>query len=106
MKRLSSLVVVICLLASCELISYAPPVVTSQMASARKGQHVDLTTLQKGRMLLASRCIECHTLPVVWHYNASDWPEIVDSMSHRANLKPAERDAIIAYILAARAQMN
>ena len=55
-------------------------------------------------MLLASRCIECHTLPVVWHYNASEWPEIVDSMSHRAHLKPAERDAIVAYILAVRGQ--
>jgi mono/diheme cytochrome c family protein len=106
MKRLSILALVICLLASCELISYTPPVVTSQMASARKGQHADLITLQEGRTLLASHCIECHTLPVVWHYNASDWPEIVDSMSHRANLKPAERDAIIAYILAAHAQMN
>lgn len=105
MKSLSIFAVVVCLLASCELISYTPPVVTSQMAGARKGQHVDLTTLREGRTLLVHRCIECHTLPVVWHYNASDWPEIVDSMSARASLKPAERDAIVAYILAARTQL-
>ena len=65
---------------------------------------VDVATLQKGRMLLVHRCIECHTLPPLWHYKIDDWPEIVDSMSHRASLKPQERDAIIAYILAVRSQ--
>ena len=102
MKKLSILWV--CLLASCELPNYAPPAVTPQMAGARKGQHRDLATLREGRTLFAYRCIECHTLPVVWHYNVGDWPGIVDSMSHRASLKPAERDAIVAYILAARTQ--
>ena len=72
------------------------------MATVRKGQHVDLATLREGRTLFVHRCIECHTLPVLWHYRTDDWPDIVNSMSHRASLKPAEREAIVAYILAVR----
>ena len=72
------------------------------MVTARKGEHVDLAMLREGRTLFAHRCIECHTLPVLWRYSTEDWPEIVNTMSHRASLKPAEREAIVAYILAVR----
>jgi hypothetical protein len=70
--------------------------------AARNGQHPDLATLREGRTLFVHRCIECHSLPVLWHYTTEDWPEIVDSMSHRASLKPPERQAIVVYILAVR----
>jgi hypothetical protein len=87
----------------CESTNYVPPV-TPQMATASlRRQDVDLLKLREGRTLFVHRCIECHTLPAIWRYSAQDWPGIVNSMSHRASLKPAERDAIIAYILAARA---
>ena len=98
---MSILFVLACVLASCQLTNYVPPV-TSQMATARKGQSVNLAMLHEGRTLFAHRCIECHTLPVVWRYSSKDWPGIVDSMSKRASLKPAEREAIIAYIIAVR----
>jgi len=101
MKTMSILLTLICLLVSCETANYVPPV-TPQMASATKQHPVDLATLREGRMLLVQRCIECHTLPPLWRYSAEDWPEIVNSMSHRASLKPAEREAIVAYILAVR----
>jgi hypothetical protein len=101
MRKVSIFVMLACLLVSCESTNYVPSV-TSQMATARKGQHVDLAMLRNGRALFVSRCIECHTLPVVWRYSVEDWPELVDEMSGRATLKPMERDAIIAYILAIR----
>ena len=101
MKKVSIFVVLACLLPGCGMTNYIPAV-TSQMATARNGQHVDLAILREGRTLFAHRCIECHTLPVLWHYSTQDWPEIVNSMSHRASLKPAEREAIVAYILAVR----
>jgi hypothetical protein len=101
MKRISIFVASAWLLASCEMMNYKPPVVSGQMTSAK---HV--ARLQEGRTLFAHRCIECHTLPVVWYYNKSDWPELVDNMSARASLKPSERDAIVAYILATRSQTN
>ena len=99
---LGFLVVVACLLA-CQSINYVPPV-TPQIGAATSGRHVDVATLRKGRTLLVHRCIECHTLPPLWHYKIEDWPRIVDSMSHRASLRSADRDAIVAYILAVRSQ--
>ena len=93
------------LFVSCQSTSYyTPPVVTAKMARTRPEQGLDLTTLQKGRTLFVHRCIECHTLPPIWHYRVEDWPPIVDSMARRASLKPADREAIIAYIRAVRAQ--
>jgi uncharacterized protein (DUF2252 family) len=101
-KIIAFLVVPACLLA-CESVNYVPPV-TRQMVAATKGRPVDVALLQKGRTLLVHRCIECHTLPPLWHYKTEDWREIVNSMAHRASLKPAHRDAIVAYILAVRSQ--
>jgi hypothetical protein len=101
-KKILILVAVIAGLLACESVNYVPPV-TQQMAAAKKGRRLDVTKLREGRTLLVHRCIECHTLPPLWHYRIEDWPEIVDSMSHRASLKPAERDAVVAYIIAVRA---
>jgi hypothetical protein len=100
-KILTLLAVIVGLLA-CESVNYVPPV-TQQMAAAKKGRRVDIATLREGRTLLVNRCIECHTLPPLWHYSAEDWPKIVNTMSHRASLNPAERDAVVAYIIAVRA---
>jgi hypothetical protein len=103
MKMLFSFLAVVACLVACESINYVPPV-TSQMAAATKERPVNVAMLWKGRTLLVHRCIECHTLPPLWHYKIEDWPEIVNSMSHRASLKPADRDAVVAYILAVRSQ--
>jgi hypothetical protein len=100
-KKILILVAVVAGLLACESVNYVPPV-TQKMAAEKKGRRVDVATLREGRTLLAYRCIGCHTLPPLWHYRVEDWPEIVDSMSHRASLKPAERDAVVAYIIAVR----
>ena len=95
------------LFAGCQLSSYAPaPPVTPQMvgASVSKKSPINIAMLAEGRRLFVHRCIECHTLPPIWHYETDEWPGIVGSMSHRASLKPAEREAIIAYISAVRSQ--
>ena len=95
-------ILAMCFLCGCESPRYyTPPAVTVEMA---RGQQVDVATLQRGRTLFAYRCIQCHTAPSVWHYRLEDWPPIVNSMAHRASLSPAERDAIVAYILAVRGQ--
>jgi hypothetical protein len=104
----------VCLLVSCESNSYAP-MVTLRMANARAAPYVrhaanpsnrriEVEILQEGRSLFVSRCIECHTLPIIWYYRPSDWLGIIDEMAERSSLKPAERDAVVAYILAVRAQ--
>ena len=101
MKKTSMLFVVIGCLLACQLTNYVPPV-TPQMVAATSGRRVDVATLREGRRLLVHRCIECHTLPSLWQYAVEEWPNVVNGMSHRASLKPAERDAIVAYILAVR----
>jgi hypothetical protein len=98
---MKKLFLVALILASCETTNYVPPV-TPQMASSTS-LRTSLNKLEQGRMLFVHRCIECHTLPVIWKYSREDWPKIVNDMSHRASLKPAEREAVIAYILTVRA---
>jgi len=100
MKRLIWFAV--CLVAACESTNYAPPPVTSQMGKAGAKQHVDLAALRDGRRLFVSRCIECHTLPAVGKHTAAEWPALIDEMAGRANLKPDQRVAVLAYILAVR----
>jgi hypothetical protein len=92
------------ILVSCESTNYVPPVTPQMAAASQRKQDVDLSSLRQGRTLFVHRCIECHTLPAIWKYSREDWPRIVNDMSHRASLKPAERDAVIAYILAVRAR--
>src|SRR5437588_693418 len=92
-------------LLSCETSNYAPPVTTEMARSASAKKQIDQSQLEHGRTLFVHRCIECHTLPPMWKYSRQDWPQIVNDMSHRASLKPEERTAVIAYILAARKQM-
>jgi hypothetical protein len=101
---LFDLLIISCIIvfSGCESSNYVPPV-TPQMVKSRQ-RDVDLATLERGRTLFANRCIECHTLPPLWHYTTNDWIEIVNTMSHRASLKPAERDAVVAYIFAVRSQ--
>lgn len=89
-------VVVVCELSGCETANYAP--------IATLPRKVEGSKLEQGRQLFVRRCIECHTLPAIWKYSREDWPKIVNDMSHRANLSSADRDAVIAYILAVRAQ--
>jgi hypothetical protein len=90
--------------AACETANYAPPVTpTMTRSTSRSKQEVRVIKLERGRDLFVHRCIECHTLPPMWKYSRDDWPKIVNDMSHRASLKPEERDAVIAYILAVRA---
>jgi hypothetical protein len=101
LKRLvgAAFCLAISLLLGCESINYTPPPVTSQMS---KTGHLDIAQLRQGRTLFVSRCIECHALPSVAAHTAAEWPRLIDEMADRANLKPAEREALVAYIIAAR----
>ncbi len=92
-----------CALLGCETSNYVPPVTSAMTGTGlRAKQGMNSATLERGRTLFAHRCIECHTLPPMWKYSREDWPQIVNDMSHRASLKPEEREAVIAYILAVR----
>jgi mono/diheme cytochrome c family protein len=91
---MKKLLLVCSLFVGCETANYAPVVAVPRKSEATK--------LQRGRTLFVHRCIECHTLPAIWRYSREDWPKIVDDMSPRASLTSTDREAVIAYILAAR----
>jgi mono/diheme cytochrome c family protein len=80
------------------------PVITPDMTSQDDKGSSSVAQLERGRILFASRCIECHTLPPLMGHTESQWPHLVKAMANRANLKPGEREAVTAYILAARTQ--
>ncbi len=87
------------LFSGCETGNDVVPVIPAE-AARHSGQSA--TTLKEGRTLFVSRCIECHALPVVSQHRAEDWPALVASMSDRADLKPAERESLIAYLVTLR----
>ncbi len=82
--------------------SPSPAPFTAAVIRAGAANHSNEDTLRAGRTLFVSRCIECHTLPVVSRHSASTWPDVVEWMAKRADLKPAEREAIVAYVVAVR----
>jgi mono/diheme cytochrome c family protein len=81
----------------------APPV-TAAMTQSSTGQQTDMASLTAGRALFVGRCARCHALPAVGRHTAQQWPGIVAQMSKRAGLQSDERQAVLSYILAARAQ--
>lgn len=90
------------ILSACTELDFAPPPVTREMVKASGHPRITLQQLEAGRRFFVSRCIECHTLPVASRFTESEWPCIVHEMGNRAALKPTEREAMLAYILAIR----
>jgi mono/diheme cytochrome c family protein len=86
--------------------SYLPAPMTPEVVRAGARAHVDEQALRQGRALFVSRCIECHALPVISSRPAAEWPGLVDEMAPRADLRQRERNAVLAYILAVRAQTH
>ena len=96
MKR--SWAVALLLLAGCSTGSLDAPPVTAALV----GKHSNASQLTTGRNVFVHRCIDCHALPRIREHDPADWPHLVNKMAPRANLTPAEHEALIAYILAVR----
>ena len=102
MKPTRFIFAALALLASCQTNSNIAPPIPAETAKHSGQPEI---RLREGRALFVPRCIECHALPVVAEHPASDWPQLVGKMSARADLKPAEREAIIAYLVTLRRTM-
>jgi|SRR5947209_9056959 len=100
MKRIVVIISLAMMIAfeGCETTSSNVPPVTAAMA----GDKSKVRELRAGRELFLSRCIDCHSLPPIARYSASEWPPLVRKMSGRAHLKAEQRDEIVAYILAVK----
>ncbi len=88
--------------AGCESTSSpkAPPV-TAAMVKSGRGQQLDMAMLSSGRSAFVSRCAHCHALPDVNEHTRGEWPRLVAEMAKRSGLNSVQREAVLAYILAA-----
>ncbi len=102
MKVLALALLAAIALAGCESTSSpkAPPV-TAAMAKSGGRQQVEMAMLSSGRSAFVSRCAGCHALPDVNEHTRAEWPDLVAEMAKRSGLKPEQREAVLAYLLAA-----
>jgi hypothetical protein len=92
--------IVVLFIVSCANLAPPPEVSPALIANAHY-DHAEPQTLSLGRALFVSRCLECHTLPLVTKYSPHEWPHLVSRMSGRANLSASDQSAIVAYLRAA-----
>lgn len=82
----------------------APEVDAAMVARAQASDaKVDAARLTHGREMLMTRCTECHKRPGPESEDADDWPSVAERMGKKAKMEPDDRQAMLAYLLAARA---
>jgi len=59
-----------------------------------------LEDLERGRRLYVRRCSGCHTLILPGARTPAEWPGLVDDMTAKARLRPAERDDVVRFLVA------
>jgi cytochrome c5 len=59
-------------------------------------------SLESGRQLFLHHCNACHKFPALGEYSDERWQRIVPRMAAKAKLSPADGDAILTFIQAAR----
>lgn len=57
-----------------------------------------------GKELYTAGCNKCHGYPDPHLMGDDKWPETVEEMGKKAKLEPADRQAVLQYILAAKKQ--
>ena len=72
------------------------------LASSGAAQGADETMLAAGRRIFTTSCTECHVARPVAQFSVAQWRHILGVMTPRAGLKPADRAALEAYLVAAR----
>lgn len=87
------------LLGACVAVEEIAPPVTAGMGS---GSAASAATLTRGRDLYVGRCTACHRADPVAKHGPADWRRIIAAMSDRSKLTPADEDAVLSYVLAAR----
>jgi mono/diheme cytochrome c family protein len=69
--------------------------------AARASQRWPGTTvadLERGRAVYVRRCSSCHTLVLPDAYPAGDWPALVEAMTEKARLTPAQATDTVRFL--------
>ncbi len=88
-------------LAGCESNS-AFPTAHALVASVGNRQRADVATLDRGRKIYTTSCTECHVARTITHYSVAQWRHYIGIMAPRAGLKPPDKAAVEAYVIAVR----
>lgn len=87
-------------LAGC-LATSQPPAPDAMMAAA-SGE--ELATLTRGHGVYMSQCTRCHEAKMPSAVSGEDWHIVVPGMAWNASISEADEKAVLAYILAVRAE--
>jgi len=74
---------------------------TAIAAAQARWPDADAATLARGRELFLAKCDACHGYPALDAVDAGSWPSVMKRMAGNAHLPPADRDAVLHFILAA-----
>lgn len=76
----------------------------AQTLVARAGGEdtASLATLDRGRKIYTTSCTECHVARTIANYSVPQWRHYISIMAPRAGLKPEDRAAVEAYVVAVR----
>jgi mono/diheme cytochrome c family protein len=61
------------------------------------------SVLEHGRQLYGGACSACHAPYPAANYSSPQWHDLIADMGERAKLSSADSNAVLAYVLAARA---
>lgn len=68
-----------------------------------KYSDITLETLKEGHSLYIGTCTNCHQANNIYRYSETEWTSIIEDMAAKANLKPAEKNAVYKYVLSIKA---
>ena len=75
------------------------------LANSGAAHGADEATLATGRKIFTTTCTECHVARSMAQFSIAQWRHILNEMAPRAGLKPSDRAALEAYLVAARVSM-
>jgi cytochrome c5 len=95
--------------AACYPKGAPPPAAPSAAAvtwASTRWPNETAASLAHGRELFVAKCNACHDHPDLGAIADDRWPHIVDRMGGKAHLAPADRDAVLHFILASRSEQT
>ena len=84
----------------------APPPLSGADVASAKSRFPDATdaSLSSGRDLFLAKCNGCHDYPDLSSVAEGAWPKIMGRMGPNAKLDAAQTDAVLRFVLVARAR--
>jgi len=72
----------------------------AQLTAAKtKYPDVNMEKLKQGHNLYFGTCVGCHAAQPINKFDETQWVGILDNMAQKAQLTPAEKDAVWKYIM-------